>query len=46
MKINPIVIHDSADKSMKGKPEPTEKMRKKHDSLMGSWGWNDLPAVW
>ena len=46
MKINPIVIHDSTYKWVEGKPEPTDKMGKEHDSLVGSWSWNDQPLIW
>ena len=34
MKINPVIIHDIANKWVKGKPEPMDKMRKKHDPLV------------
>ena len=46
MKINPIVIHDSANKWMKGNPEPTDKMRKKRDSLVGLRSRDDLSCRW
>ena len=34
MKIDPIVIHDSMNKWVKGKPEPADKMRKKNNPLV------------
>ena len=34
MKIDPLVIHDSPNERVKGKPEPTDEMGKEHDSLM------------
>ena len=34
MKINPIIIHDAANKWVKGKPEPADEMRKKHYPLV------------
>lgn len=34
MKINPILIHNSTDKWVEGKPEPADKMGKEHDSLV------------
>ena len=35
MKIDPVIIHDAANKWVKGKPEPEDKMREEYDPLMG-----------
>ena len=42
MKINPVIIHDTANEWVKGKPEPADKMRKKHNPLVGLWSRDDL----
>ena len=46
MKINPIIIHESTDKWVKGKPEPMDKMGKEHDSLVRLWSRDDLSRRW
>ena len=46
MKINPVVIHDSTNKWVKGKPEPADKMGKEHDSLVRLRSRDDLSRRW
>ena len=42
MKINPVIIHDAANEWVKGKPEPVDKMREKHDPFVGLWSADNL----
>ena len=42
MKIDPIIIHDAANKWVKGKPETMDKMREEYNPLMGLWSGDDL----
>ena len=42
MKINPVIIHDAANEWVKGKPDPANKMREKHDPLVGLCSRDDL----
>ena len=46
MKINPIVIHDSPDKWVEGKPEPADEVGKEHDSLMRLQSGDNLSRRW
>ena len=46
VKIDPIVIHDSPNERVKGKPEPTDIMGKEHDSLMRFRSGDDLSRRW
>ena len=46
MKINPIVIHDSTDKWVEGKPEPADEVGKEHDSLVRLRSGDDLSRWW
>ena len=46
MKIDPIVIHDSTYKWVEGKPEPTDKMGKEHDSLVRLRSRDNLSRRW
>ena len=46
MEIYTVIIHDAANKWVKGKPDPADKMREKHDPLMGPGGGDALPLVW
>ena len=46
MKINPVIIHDTAHEWVKGKPEPVDKMGKEHDSLEGLRGRDNLSRRW
>ena len=42
MKIDPLIIHDAANKWVEGKPKPGDKMRKEHDPLVGFRSGDDL----
>ena len=42
MKIDPVVIHDSPNERVKGKPDPIDEMWKEHDSLMRFQSRDDL----
>ena len=42
MKIDPVIIHDAANKWVKGKPKPADKVREEHDPLMGLRGRDNL----
>ena len=46
MKVSPVIIHNTANEWVKGKPKPTNKMRKKHDSLVGLRSRDDLSRRW
>ena len=46
MKIDPVVIHDAANKWVKGKPEPADKMREEYNPLMGFRSRDDLSCRW
>ena len=46
MKVNPIVIHDSSNKWVKGKPKPADKMGKEHNSLMRFRSGDNLSRQW
>ena len=46
MKIDPIVIHDSPNEQVEGKPESTDEMGKEHDSLMRFRSGDDLSRRW
>ena len=46
MKIDPIIIHDAANKWVKGKPEPADEMGKEHDSLVGLRSRVNLSRRW
>ena len=42
MKIDPVIIHDATNKWVKGKPEPADEMKKKHNPLVRFWIRDDL----
>ena len=42
MEIYPIVIHESANEWVEGKPQPADKMRKEYNPLMGFHGRDNL----
>ena len=46
MKIDPIVIHDAANKRVEGGPEPADEMGEENDSLMGLRSRDDLSRRW
>ena len=46
MKINPMVIHESVNEWVKGKPEPVDKMGKEHDSLVRLQSRDNLSRRW
>ena len=46
MKVDPIVIHDSTNEWVKGKPEPADKMGKEHASLIRLRSGDNLSCRW
>ena len=43
MEIQLVIVHETSDKGMEGKPKSSEKMGDKNYPLTGSWGGDDLP---
>ena len=46
MKIDPVVIHDAANKMVEGKPEPADEMGEENNSLMGLQSRDNLSRHW
>ena len=42
MEINPVGVHDAANKWVKGKPDPADKMREEYNPLVGLRSGDDL----
>ena len=46
MEIYPIIIHDAANKRVKGKPKPADEMGEENDSLMRLQSRDNLSHHW
>ena len=46
MKINLVIILDAANKWVKGKPEPADKMREEYNPLVGLRSGDNLSRHW
>ena len=46
MKIDPVVVHDAANKRVEGKPEPADEMGEENNSLMGLWSRDNMSRCW
>ena len=46
MKINPVVIHDAANKRVEEEPEPADEMGEENDSLIGLRSRDNLSRRW
>ena len=46
MKINPVIIHDAANKWVEGKPQPADEVREEYNPLAGFRNRDDLSRCW
>ena len=46
MEINPVVIHDAANKRVEGKHEPADEMGEENNSLVGLRSRDNLSRRW